>query len=202
MSVPKSERKTSTMEYIATARKLAAKVFRYSNGLPKRYAFRLGNPLFEHAQEVVFHVNAANQTYVNDRAGFEQRRMHLNEAQAHLQHVESYLDILREVTQQLHDEELHRLDAKLAEVGLSVRDVDNADVRDALKKLPKAPNENVYAEFAELIASERSLIGGVKKNDTAKYKEVVQPKEEAARAAEFERMYNAMREKQAGGGAS
>lgn len=190
------------MEYIATARKLAAKVFRYSNGLPKRYAFKLGNPLFEHAQEVVFHVNAANQMYVNDRAGYEQRRAHLNEAQAHLQHVESYLDILREVTQQLHDEELRRLDAKLAEVGLSVHDVQNADVQRALKSLPKAPNENVYSEFAEMIASERALIGGVKKNDTAKYKEVVQPKEEAARVAEFERMYNAMREKQAGGGAS
>ncbi len=183
------------MEYIATARKLAAKVFRYSNGLPKRYAFKLGNPLFEHAQEVVFHVNAANQMYVNDRAGYEQRR-------AHLQHVESYLDILREVTQQLHDEELRRLDAKLAEVGLSVHDVQNADVQRALKSLPKAPNENVYAEFAEMIANERALIGGVKKNDTAKYKEVVQPKEEARKAAEFERMYNAMREKQAGGGAS
>ncbi len=190
------------MDYIATARKLAAKVFRYSNGLPKRYAFKLGNPVFEHAEAVVYHCNAANQVYVNDRAGYEQRRAHLNEAQAHLQHVESLLEILREVTQQLHDEELHRLDMKLAEVGLSVHDVQHPDVQRALKALPKAPNENVFGEFADMIAKERALIGGVKKNDTNKYNEVVRPKEEERKAAEFERMYNAMREKQEGGGAT
>lgn len=190
------------MDYIATARKLAAKVFRYSNGLPKRYAFKLGNPVFEHAAEVVYHCNAANQVYVNDRAGYEQRRAHLNEAQAHLQHVESLLSILYEVTMQLHDEELRRADAKLAQIGLSVHDTQHPDVQRALKAIPKAPNENVFGEFADMIAKERALIGGVKKNDTQKFKDVVLPKEEAAKAAEFERMYNSMREKQAGRGAS
>lgn len=157
------------MEYIATAKKLAAKVFRYSNGLPKRYAFKLGNPVFEHAAEVVYHCSAANLTYVKDDASFALRRNHLTEAEGHLQHVECLLGILYEVTMQIHDEELSRLDAKLAERGLSVHDVMHPDVAQALKSIQKAPNENVFGEFADMIELERNLIRGVKTRDTQAY---------------------------------
>lgn len=140
MAVPRSERKTSTMEYIAQAEKLAAKAFRFSNGLPKRYAFRMSNPLFQHADEVVYHCRAANLVYVRDGATLAQRRAHLTEAEGHLLHVETLLGILHEVTSQL------------------------AASGDA-----KPPNDNVYGEFAELITTLRKLISGVKRRDTQAY---------------------------------
>lgn len=104
MGVPASRRSTSNMEYVHNAEKLAAKIFTFANNLPKRYAFRLSNPLFEHAEMVVFHVKAANLVYVKDDATFAQRRMHLTEAEAHLLHVETLLGILHEVTLQLSRE--------------------------------------------------------------------------------------------------
>ena len=140
MSVPKSQRSESTMEYVATAEKLAAKVFRFTNGLPKRYAFRLANPLFEHAEEVVYHAKAANLVYVTDDATFAQRRNHLIDAEGHLLHVETLLGILHEVTSQL-----------------------------ACEGQTKPPNDNVYREFADMIERERKLISGCKRRDKSAY---------------------------------
>lgn len=171
MSVPKSRRKTSSMEYIATARKLAARVFRLSNGLPKRYAFKLGNPLFEHAEAVVFHCNAANLTYVKDEASYQQRRGHLVEAQAHLLHVETLLSVLFEVTAQIHDEEMRERAAGLASRGIDPTDYANPEVAQAYRGVTKAPNENVYRELAEMIEAERKLVSGVRRRDTQAYNE-------------------------------
>ena len=140
MAVPRSERKTSSMEYVANAERLAAKAFRFSNGLPKRYAFRMANPLFQHAEEVVYHCRAANLVYVRDEATLAQRRSHLTEAEGHLLHVETLLGILHEVTSQL------------------------AATGDA-----KPPNDNVYSEFSGIITEQRRLLSGVKRHDTAAY---------------------------------
>lgn len=140
MSVPASRRIEGRMAYIETAEKLAAKVFRFSTRLPKRYTWKLGNPLFDHAEEVVYHCRAANLVYVNNDATFAQRRSHLVEAEGHLLHVETLLGILHEVTLQ------------------------NSESGDA-----KPPNDNVYMEFAELISHERKLISGCKRRDTQAY---------------------------------
>lgn len=140
MTVPASKREDSTMAFIENAEKLAAKVFRFSNGLPKRYAFKLGNPVFEHAENVVYHCRAANLVYVNSDATFAQRRSHLVEAEGHLLHVETLLGIIHEVTEQIS------------------KDGD-----------AKPPNENVYREFAEMILRERKLISGCKRSDTNAY---------------------------------
>ena len=145
LTVPVSKRSESTMEFIANAEKLAAKVFRFSIRLPKRYTYKLGNPLFDHAEEVVFHCRAANIVYVNSDATFDRRRGHLVEAESHLLHVETLLGILHRVTLQLSD------------AGES-----------------KPPNPNVYGEFAALIEKERKLISGCKTRDTQAYKKMQQ----------------------------
>lgn len=140
MSVPASRRAETTMAYIENAERLAAKIFRFTVRLPKRYTWKLGNPLFDHAESVVYHCRAANIVYVKDDATFSQRRGHLLEAEGHLLHVETLLGILHEVTSQL------------AETGDT-----------------KPPNENVYREFAELVERERKLISGCKRRDTSAY---------------------------------
>lgn len=51
MAVPRSKRKESSMQYIDTWRRACAEIFRFSNRLPKRYAFRMANPLCQYAYE-------------------------------------------------------------------------------------------------------------------------------------------------------
>ena len=72
MSVPASRRAETTMAYIENAERLAAKIFRFTVRLPKRYTWKLGNPLFDHAESVVYHCRAANIVYVKDDATFSQ----------------------------------------------------------------------------------------------------------------------------------
>lgn len=100
MSVLKSERKTSTMEYIANSVSLAARVLRFSLSMPKRYTFKIGDPIFRHAEDVVFHCKAANSTYVNSQETFDLRRGHLIEADVHLNQLESLMEIYFEDSKQ------------------------------------------------------------------------------------------------------
>jgi hypothetical protein len=99
MAVPKSKRGISRMQYIESTKKLACAIFRYSNTLPKRYAFRMANPLVEHAFEALYEVKAANSTYVKDYDSYLARRAHLKIAQTHLDHVETLLDVLYDVVE-------------------------------------------------------------------------------------------------------
>ena len=99
MAVPRSKRKESSMQYIDTWRRACAEIFRFSNRLPKRYAFRMANPLCQHAYEGLYHLKAANGTYVKDGATFDVRRSHLLAAKADIDHVEALLDVLSEVQQ-------------------------------------------------------------------------------------------------------
>lgn len=99
MAVPKSKRKQSSIQYIDTMRRLAADIFAFSNRLPKRYAFRLANPLCQHAYECLYHLKAANMTFVNDDESFRKRIGHLDDARTELDHVETLLDVLCTVQQ-------------------------------------------------------------------------------------------------------
>lgn len=140
MTVPRSQRKTSSMEYIAAAERLATRVFRLAKGLPKRYTFLLAGPLFEHAEEVVYHCRAANMTYVRDRETFERRRRHLEDAEANLLHVETLLGIT------------HLELTEVSEMGNG-----------------KPPSDRAYVELADLITELRKLVSGVKRSDTRAY---------------------------------
>lgn len=141
MSVPASKRSTSQMEFISTATSLAARVARFSHSIPKRYTFQIANPIFEHAYDVVFNCRAANDTYVNSQATFDQRRCYLNEAVSHLNHIETLLDICLELATQTN----------------------------GTNGAGKLGNVNTYSEIVELIAKEKKLISGCKRRDTQAY---------------------------------
>ena len=128
------------MEYINNADKLAADVFRFAVRLPKRYTWKIGNPLFNHAEMVSFHCRSANIVYVKDQATFDKRRSHLLDAEAELLHVEALLGICHTIT------------------------LKNAESGDC-----KHPNENVYRNFAKLIENQRKLLSGCKRRDTQQY---------------------------------
>lgn len=96
MSVPKSRRGESSMQYIDTAMKIAANVLAFANGLPKRMSATMVRALFDYAQEGVYHVKSANRVYVKDDATYELRRGHLLEAIGCFDHVAYLLEILYE----------------------------------------------------------------------------------------------------------
>lgn len=146
----------STMQYIAKAEELAAMALRFANRMPKRYAFRMANPLVEHAEEAVYHCLAANITYVRADDGgesFGRRRAHLTEAQGHLVHVESLLGIY------------HANTVELARRGEC-----------------RPPNDNAYCAFGELLDEVHALIKGVKASDTRAYNKAL--KQEAGERPE------------------
>ena len=97
MSVPTSERETSSIQYIETARKLAHEVLAYSTRVPKRYWQRLSNPLFNHATETYYHVQCANRIYAKSDSDYDNRRNHLLDALGNLDHVAALLDIAFDV---------------------------------------------------------------------------------------------------------
>lgn len=97
MAVPTSERRTSALQYIETARYLATRILGFSNRFPKRLANRLTNPLCNHATEALYHVQAANRVFVRSDEDFQRRRGHLQEAMGHLDHVATLLDVCFEL---------------------------------------------------------------------------------------------------------
>lgn len=97
MSVPASQRYTSTMQYVETARKIARNVLAYSTRIPKRYWQRLANPLCNHATEVYYHVQCANRIYVKTDGDYGHRKTHLQDALGNVDHVASLLDIAYDV---------------------------------------------------------------------------------------------------------
>ena len=128
------------MEYISNAESLAARLLRFSIKLPKRYQERLADPVFNHAEEVVYHCRAANKVYVCDQATFELRREHLIKAEGHLLHVETLLGVI------------HRLTLQLAAEGQA-----------------NYPKSATYQDLADKIEYQRKLISGVKKYDKRAY---------------------------------
>ena len=97
LAVPSSERRTSALQYVETARDLAVRILGFSNRFPKRLANRLTNPLCSHATEALYHVQAANRIFVRSDYDFDRRRGHLQEALGHIDHVASLLDVCYEM---------------------------------------------------------------------------------------------------------
>lgn len=97
MSVVKSKRTKSTMQYTYNAKMLCVEVLRLSHKIPKRHTATVMQPLCSHTIEVLYHCKAANRIRVLDDATFEARKNHLREALGHLDHVSTLLDILFEL---------------------------------------------------------------------------------------------------------
>lgn len=95
--MPKSERKTSTAQYLQSALDLAVKILGFTNRFPKRLANRLTNPLCNHTTEALYHVQEANRIYIVNESDYARRRGHLQEAHGHLDHVSTLLTICYEL---------------------------------------------------------------------------------------------------------
>lgn len=97
MTVPKSERETSTAQYLQSGLDLVTKVLSFTNRFPKRLANRLTNPICNHATEALCHVQIANRIYVTSDYEFRLRRGHLQEALGELDHVATLLTVCYEL---------------------------------------------------------------------------------------------------------
>ena len=74
MSVYKSKRGTSAMQFIETARQLEAHTFACCIKAPKRYSFFLTSRIMELASEVHDHVRAANNIWPTNQHEAQLRR--------------------------------------------------------------------------------------------------------------------------------
>jgi hypothetical protein len=94
MSVYKSKRGTSAMQFIETARQLEAHTLACCIKAPKRYSFFLTSRIMELASEVHDHVRAANNIWPTNQHEAQLRRDELLRANIALQNLNPKLQLL------------------------------------------------------------------------------------------------------------
>lgn len=97
MSVIKSKRNTSTMEFLATARKLQIYTIQKCVNFPKRYTFYVSQPLANAATRVYEYVKCANSIYPLNQHEAQLRRDCLIKANAELNSIASQLEVAQEL---------------------------------------------------------------------------------------------------------
>lgn len=97
MSVPKSRRGDSEMEFIYAARQLELYTIRKCVGLPKRYTFYISQPLANDAKRIHDDVKMANSIFPMNAHEAQVRRDYLMRANAELYAMISQLEIAREI---------------------------------------------------------------------------------------------------------
>lgn len=97
MSVYKSKRGESSIQFIETARKLEVHTLEQCLKVPKRYSFLLTQEIMRLATAAYDEVIAANSVYPVNRHEVQTRRDHLIAANAALQQLDRQLGILAEV---------------------------------------------------------------------------------------------------------
>ena len=96
MSVPKSQRSESSMQFIQTARELKQHTLTVIKKCPKRLQFFLLAPIYEEAREVLHSVKAANNTFVHNAHEAQIRADYLGRANVVLQNLADDLEDLYE----------------------------------------------------------------------------------------------------------
>ena len=96
MSVPKSQRSESSMQFIQTARELKQHTLTVVKKCPKRLQFFLLAPIYEEAREVLHSVKAANNTFVHNAHEAQTRADYLGRANVVLQNLADDLEDLYE----------------------------------------------------------------------------------------------------------
>lgn len=96
MSVPKSQRSESSMQFIQTARELKQHTLTVVKKCPKRLQFFLLAPIYEEAREVLHSVKAANNTFVHNAHEAQIRADYLGRANVVLQNLADDLEDLYE----------------------------------------------------------------------------------------------------------
>ena len=97
MSVIKSKRSVSEMEFIATARKLEIHTIKKCVNFPKRYTFYVSQPLANAATRVYENVKKGNSIYPTNQHEVQMRRDYFLIAHAELQSMISQLEVAAEL---------------------------------------------------------------------------------------------------------
>ena len=97
MSVIKSKRTTSSMEFIATAKKLEIFSIRKCTNFPKRYTFYIAQPIANAALRVYEFVQKANSIYPTNQHEAQLRKDCFIKAYAELNSMVSQIEIAYEM---------------------------------------------------------------------------------------------------------
>ena len=98
MSVVKSKRNKSPVQYLDTARELAEFTLIQCKKIQKRYTFYLAIPMFKLAQDVYTDVCKANAIFPNNEEKIAYRRKWLTEAIGCLNALISQIEMMKKVT--------------------------------------------------------------------------------------------------------
>ena len=97
MSVIKSKRKLSSVEFINTAMDLEIFTIKQCLKFPKRYTFVINNTLIDLAKECLINVKMANNIIPSNKQEYEARRLYLLTAKGNIINLYTQLDIAREL---------------------------------------------------------------------------------------------------------
>lgn len=97
MSVPKSRRGESEMEFIYNARQLQLYTIRKCVSFPKRYTFYVSQPLVNDSKRIHDDVKMANSIFPSNAHEAQIRRDYLLRAHAELHSMISQLEVAREL---------------------------------------------------------------------------------------------------------
>lgn len=97
MSVPKSKRGTSDMEFVYNARKLQIYTVKKCVGFPKRYTFFVSQPISDSATRIHQYVKMANSVYPTNAHEVQLRRDYLIRANAELNSLVSQIEVANEL---------------------------------------------------------------------------------------------------------
>ena len=134
MSVIKSKRTTSDMEFLATARRLQIYTIQKCVSFPQRYTFYVSQPLANASTRIYEDVKRGNSIYPLNQHEVQMRRDCFLRANAELQSMISQLEVAQELFGIEMDTLKYWMDIIDAEIRL-VKAVMKAD-RERYKKLP------------------------------------------------------------------
>ena len=97
MSVLKSKRKLSPVEFINNAIDLEIFTIKQCLKFPKRYTFVINNTLIDLAKECLINVKMANNIIPSNKQEYETRRLYLLTAKGNIVNLYTQLDIAREL---------------------------------------------------------------------------------------------------------
>lgn len=97
MTVLKSKRNISTVQFLQTARELQVYLIKQSVKMPKRYTFIINNKIADLATKIFIEAKSANSIYPINKEEVQIRRNHINAAIASLYSLISMIDLAKEI---------------------------------------------------------------------------------------------------------
>lgn len=142
MSVYKSKRGLSAIQYVENARQLQIYTIKNCVKFPKRYTYIVVQKIAELAEDIDTHVRIAESIIPTNLTEAQNKRDELTYALGLLNSLDDKLQLMYDIVS------------------------DNPNFKTEFKWLP-----NAMLEWGRLIQTERNLITGVKKADRKRYKE-------------------------------